>query len=292
MRDVATSVTKAMHMDKNGEPKPAQASTGKAPRLDPNSPAWLAAKRRSRKRLLIVAGFVAIVCGSLYTYWTTGAGEDEAGREALKAKKYDEAIDHFTRAIRGNPKNADAYLGRSQAYLTKGELRKALDDSDKVVMLAPNAVPGHLIRAKVLQAMGKPSQAVAALNNALRGDPNAASIYLTRAYLGWRNAVKDTDPLADVTKALQLDPDLAAGYSLEALIYYDKKDYDKAFTAAKKALDLNAGDAEAHFVYGVVLRDKRGKQEEGQREIDRALQLEPGLKSLLEQPKKKPAQPK
>lgn len=274
--------------DTNTDPEAARPAT----RPDPNSPAWRAARRRSRIRLLILGGFMLIVCGVLYQYWSTGAGEDEAGREALNAKKYDEAIDHFTQAIHGNPKNADAYLGRSQAYLKKGDLGKALGDSNKVIMLAPHAVQGYMIRADVLSAMGKLAMAVSALNDAIREDPNYAKAYLARAYLGWRYAVKDTDPLADVTKALQLDPDLAAGHSLEALIYYDKKEYDKAFAAAKKALDLNARDPEAHLVYGLVLRDQRGQREEGEREIHRALELDRRLEKVFEREKKQPTHPK
>ena len=60
--------------------------------------------------------------------------------------------------------------------------------------------------------------------------------------------------LADLTKALEIDPTLANAYVSRANAYGRKGEFDKAIADATKAIEINPEDASAYdnrgFAYG------------------------------------------
>ncbi|KAF8319257.1 uncharacterized protein EI90DRAFT_2683481 [Cantharellus anzutake] len=56
----------------------------------------------------------------------------DQGNKAFAAKKYDEAIDLFTKAIALDPKNHVLYSNRSAAKAGKKQWTEALDDAEEV----------------------------------------------------------------------------------------------------------------------------------------------------------------
>jgi stress-induced-phosphoprotein 1 len=65
------------------------------------------------------------------------------GNEAFSAKKYEEAIQHFTRAINLNPNDHVFYSNRSACYASLEDYDKALEDADKCVSLKPDWSKGY-----------------------------------------------------------------------------------------------------------------------------------------------------
>jgi tetratricopeptide (TPR) repeat protein len=257
-----------------------------AARPDRNSPAWRAAVRRSRKRLLILLGFLAVVGSAVYAWWSTGTNEEQQGRSALAAKNYDEAISHFSRAIRGNPRNAVAYAGRSWAYLARGESQKALADSDEAIRLAPGLCDGYTAKANVLAETNRPAEALAALNEGLRQDPGCGPAYYYRALLASKYGLKEVKPLADVRESIRLDPKFAPAHMLEGYLLYERKEYDQAIAACDRALEIDRNYARAYFYRGMALL-ARGELPQGRADIQRALGLDSSLQAVFEQERQK-----
>ena len=77
-------------------------------------------------------------------------------------------------------------------------------------------------------------------------------------------------------KAMELDDRLAESYlSLASIeISYDR-DWTRAGTQLKRALELNPGDPDAHYAYGFAYLLPQGKFEEAVQEMKRALELDP-----------------
>jgi tetratricopeptide (TPR) repeat protein len=253
---------------------------------DRNSPAWRAAVRRSRKRLLMILGFAAVVCGAVYAWWATGTNEEQEGRDALAAKKYDEAIAHFTRAIRGNPRSARAYAGRSWAYAAKGEWPKALADSAEAIRRSPELCDGYTAKANVLAETGRPAEAMAALSEAILQDPGCSRAYYDRALLASKYGLKDTKPLADVQESIRLDPKFAPAHMLEGYLFYKQAEYDRAVAACDRALGIDRDYARAYFYRGMALLAK-GELRQGRADIQRALGLDSALQAVFEKEQQK-----
>ena len=60
------------------------------------------------------------------------------GNAAMSALNYEEAIAHYTEAIKLDSSNYLYYSNRSAAYANIGKYEEALDDGEKTVELNPN----------------------------------------------------------------------------------------------------------------------------------------------------------
>ena len=93
-------------------------------------------KETAKTRLLRLAATV-LLAAMLFTACAGGAKSKadqlELGRKYLTEMNYSEAIAAFTEAIRLNPDDIEAYLGRAEAYAAMGEYEKALADYDTVL---------------------------------------------------------------------------------------------------------------------------------------------------------------
>src|SRR5437016_4582835 len=93
---------------------------------------------RSRFVCWVTAAFlVAMLPPSAF-----GQAEDVArnllkGVRAFEKKDYDGAIGFFDEALRLEPKNADAYYRRGEAYRGKRNFDKAIADYTQAIQLAP-----------------------------------------------------------------------------------------------------------------------------------------------------------
>src|SRR5947209_1980358 len=125
--------------------------------------AWRAARRRSRKRILVLVGVGLLVCGSLYLWWSEENKPSKLGKGAFDEGRYDEAIKHFTRALNDNPKDAIAYADRAQAYRKKGDLGRSLADGNHAIRLAPDLGIGYVAKANTLTALGLAPKALEVL---------------------------------------------------------------------------------------------------------------------------------
>ncbi len=80
---------------------------------------------------------VVLAAALLFTACAGGAKSKadqlELGRKYLTEMNYSEAIAAFTEAIKLNPDDIEAYLGRAEAYAAMGEYEKALADYDTVL---------------------------------------------------------------------------------------------------------------------------------------------------------------
>lgn len=73
------------------------------------------------------------------------------GAAALSASKYDEAIEHYTKAIESNPSAVDYYIKRSTAYQRSSKYTEALTDAEKAVVLAHKRARRELIKDSQLR---------------------------------------------------------------------------------------------------------------------------------------------
>lgn len=126
------------------------------------------------------------------------------GRALINGKEYPQAIDHFNRAIRIDPKYAPAYHGRGVANLNQGEWDRAVADFSEAIRLDPTDARARYDRAVAYSRAGDYDRALTDFGEAIRLNPGYARAYRAR---GWVYAKKGdaAQAQADRQKATELD---------------------------------------------------------------------------------------
>ncbi len=105
-----------------------------------------------------------LLAAMLFTACSTGAQKTidqlELGRKYLTEMNYTEAIAAFTEAIRLNPDDIQAYLGRAQAYEALGKYEEAKDDYPTVIEKADDLpytqAQAYVGRAEINETLDEP----------------------------------------------------------------------------------------------------------------------------------------
>lgn len=115
-----------------------------------------------------------------------------------------------------------------------------------------------------------PSPTAAASGNSNSKD---AQIYVQRGVVRWKK--QDFDgALADLTRALQLDPKSSDAYNTRGLVKASKRDVEGSIADFNKALELNPRNASALNNLGTIRLD-HGETEAAIAYFDRSLEIDP-----------------
>lgn len=130
-----------------------------------------------RATLTFIVLFGLTACGMKTSTWQE---QYDLGVRYLSEGNYEEAIIAFTAAIEIDPKRAEAYLGRGDAYISSGEtgenLAAALVDYEAVVALDKTNASAWLGLADVYIRQGDYDKAMEILREALEKTGNDSTI--------------------------------------------------------------------------------------------------------------------
>ena len=182
-----------------------------------------------RKLLQLVAAVLLAVM--LLTACASGASKAadkiELGQKYLTELNYTEAVASFTEAIRLDPDNIQAYMGRAEAYLALGEDEKALEDyrfvSQKTEEMPYTRAISYMGQAEVYEKIDKQDRALA--------DYGLAKVLLTASDVGKAESVSEDDI------KIKLVEDLYAHAMLsEKIKVYDNalEDYEELLKLGEK----------------------------------------------------------
>jgi tetratricopeptide (TPR) repeat protein len=156
-----------------------------------------------------------------------------AGKLALDAKQFDEAIAQFTKASEMDPKQNVVWSNLAESYINKARAITAPAERDAAL-------------AKGIEAYQK----------AIELAPTDAGYYNNYA-LALAQAKKFDEMRAAIDKAVSINPAGAGQYYFNlGAILTNTGQVGPACDAFKKAIDTDANYAEAHFQYGVCLSAK------------------------------------
>ena len=153
--------------------------------------------------------------------------------------------DNYTKAIKLNPKFAEAYYSRGNAYAKLGQFTQAISDLTEAIELNPKFAAAYNNRGNVYHKLGQFTQAI-----------------------------------SDHTKTIELNPKDADAYSNRGNAYHELGQHTHAISDYTKAIELNPKHAEAYNNRGVVYADL-GKPQEAKKDLLKAVELNPALKSLV-----------
>lgn len=172
--------------------------------------------------------------------------ECDKGSEFAKDGKFEQAIEHYTKAVTLNPKSISALLNRSTAYETLGDHKKALEDLSSLLSISPNYVVAYVNRAWAHGRHKEYAEALEDCNKALSIDPKCAAAFNNRAAV-YNDLGQFDKSLDDSSKAIDLAPHLAAAYDTRGVARRHLKQFQLAIDDFNKALSLNPKLGEAYY---------------------------------------------
>jgi lipoprotein NlpI len=104
----------------------------------------------------------------------------EEGVRLLSQGRQRNAIAAFEKAIRLNPRSAEAYHGRGMAYNETGQNERALKDYDAALALNPQYTEAFFNRANAYSDMGQYERALKDYDEAIRLSPNHSGSLFNR----------------------------------------------------------------------------------------------------------------
>ena len=144
------------------------------------------------------------------------------------------AIADYTRALKADPDLAPALTNRGTAHLALGDYAAAVADLSRSIALDPSEPLAYSNRGNALRALKRLDEAVADYTRSLELKPTAETFH-NRA-VAYGEAGQDELAVADYTKAVEHDPQLAEAYAYRGLIHLRRgrdaeaeADFERAF---------------------------------------------------------------
>jgi tetratricopeptide (TPR) repeat protein len=158
-------------------------------------------------------------------------------------RKYDKAINDYSKIIEFKPLEAAAYMMRGKTYLKK--------EQGGWIKAEINSVRSHFSKQGLLRSGELLEKAIEDLSQAIELDPKLASAYSYRAE-AYRFMGMTEEALRDSTVAIDLGGDslsIASAHATLAKIYGQRGQYELAEAEFRKAMELNP----RFYVFGFFL---------------------------------------
>jgi tetratricopeptide (TPR) repeat protein len=202
------------------------------------------------------------------------------GETYLKAKQFQEASLEFRSALQIDDRMPAAHWGLARAYEGLERISDALDELKRAVDLDPNNLEARVkLGNYYLASNTSPAEAIAEAERLakeiLQKDPNYIEGHILLASVLFRQ--DQTHPekaLAELNRAIEIDPKRVESYLSLARFYISLKDEDKAEETYRRAILINDGSALAHKEHGKFLVQVN-RRAEAERELKRAVEVEP-----------------
>ncbi len=169
-------------------------------------------------------------------------------------------------------------LATAQTQLAAGQYQLAADSFTTYLSTDSNNPAALLGLAQAYEALGQIADAAITLDEFIAAAPQNSVAYQERGRLGAQYSLTD-DPLTDLDKAIELDPNSARAYFLRgwAVLNFPlvnhAPDPAAAITDLQKSVALEASNAESQFTLGRALLGA-GQPAEALAPLNRAIELE------------------
>ncbi len=173
----------------------------------------------------------------------------QQGREFIRSKQYEKAVDIFKQVIASEPASAVAYADLSSSLRGLGKAQEALAAAEKAIELDANFAFGYVCAGNANLTMNRFAEAAEAYKQALRIKPDYAEAYSSLGFV-YGQTRRYEESLEAYTQAQRLHPNSPEVYNGLGIAYYRLGKSEEGIAAVKKAVSLAPNFVNAHINLG------------------------------------------
>ncbi len=156
--------------------------------------------------------------------------------------RWDDAINDFNRVIVMAPKFGWGYSDRGVAYQNTNQWDKSIDDFSKAIEIDSGNLDAYAGRGVSYGVLGQLDKAIADFSKTIQINPEYTKGYSNRG-VTYANLGYPDKAIADYSKAIKLDPDYKDAYINRSIAYGKLNLWDKAIDDGLKATKLDPENA-------------------------------------------------
>jgi tetratricopeptide (TPR) repeat protein len=202
------------------------------------------------------------------------------GEAYLKEKKYQEASLEFRNAVQIDDRAAQAHWGLARAYEGAGQFQQAVEEMQRTIQLDPNNLDarvrlGNYYIAAYSQSRDSKTKDEASrlVEEVLQKDPNHIEGHILRGTILFAEGDRPR-ALAELTKAVELNPQRVESLMSLGLYYRQTGDAAKAEEMYRRALGVDERSALAHLEYARLLA-QQNRMDKAEEQLRRAVDVDP-----------------
>ena len=199
--------------------------------------------------------------------------ENNLGVVLEERGKVKEAVAHYTRAIRINPRYADPRVNLANILSNQGKVDEAITGYKRAIRLNPYEARAYNNLGAVLEQRGEVEAAIEYYSKAAEVQPDLAAAHanLGHAYL---EVGRTDEAIEEYVEAARLDPLSAETHHSLGLALAQAGSMEEAIRCHEEALRINPDYADAHVDLGVALVSQ-GRLDEAAEHYKQALRIKP-----------------
>ena len=237
---------------------------------------WNVCKRPDRNPSAAIRACTKLIGGRKRWRWTRETMATLYFKRAYaygELGEYRKAIRDYTRSLKYDPKDPFAYDNRAWAHEQLDEWDAVIRDASRALKYKKWYLPYARIGLAWLNK-GDLDKAMANLTKAIELNPKYAIAYNNRGN-AWSDKGEYDKAIADYNRAIELKPDYAFAYNNRGNAWDDKGEYDKAIADFTKAIELKPDYAFAYNNRGNAWKHK-GEYDRAITDYNKAIELDPG----------------
>src|SRR5262245_8897277 len=199
--------------------------------------------------------------------------EHNLGAALQEESRFDEAIEHYRRALVFKADYAPAYSNMGTALRAKGQLPEAIATYQQALALRPDYPEAHYILANALLDQGKLDDAIDQFRGAMQSTPGSADVH-NNLGIALASKGRADEAIAEFLAALRLEPDSSKAHRNLGDTLASRGRQPEAIEHLRRAVQLDPGDGSARYDLGSVLLEA-GMFRDATDQFALALQLMP-----------------
>jgi tetratricopeptide (TPR) repeat protein len=194
------------------------------------------------------------------------------------------AIKQFEQAAKEDPQNADIPYTVARAYMDMQNYKSALPHFQKALQLNPENNRWHYELALMFYAMYDNHNSLKHMLIAVEKGIKKDNDFMQNLATAYINTGKFDDGINTLKEILQKRPSDISIISSLAEAFYDGKKFNEAIQYYDMLLELDKKNSQALYMIGMSYQ-KMGQKEKGMAICDKAIEMDPALKSLKQEKK-------
>lgn len=176
------------------------------------------------------------------------------GNEFLAKNDFERALEQYESAIKENPGNIKAYIGKSRVLDIMDRDKEALEICEKAFELGGEEPELYDLKGSILVDLGEGEDALLSIDKAISLSPSNGSYYSNKAYVLNKLGRYD-EAIQCCDKAIELNPDMDMAYNNKAFSKDCIGELKEALELYDKSIEINPYSYLAYYNKAVLYSD-------------------------------------